>query len=221
AELQPILDFARQHDLLVIEDCAQAHGALYEGRPVGSFGHAAAFSFYPTKNLGALGDGGAVVTNDGVVAERLRALRQYGWRERYISSSRGLNSRLDELQAAVLRVRLRHLAAENAARRALAARYDAALAGGPVQGPAPHGGHVYHLYVVNTGRRDALAAHLAARGIGTAVHYPVPVHLQPAYEDLGYPAGSLPHTEAAAGRILSLPLHPQLAEPAVQAVAQA
>lgn len=223
ADMQPILAIARAHGLLVVEDCAQAHGATIGGRRVGTFGDAAAFSFYPTKNLGALGDGGAVVTNRPDVAERLRLLRQYGWRERYISDVVGYNSRLDELQAAILRVRLRHLDAENASRRRLAAGYDAALAALPVALPAgwPDASAVYHLYVIAADERDALAAHLAAQGISSGVHYPVPAHRQPAYAHLGYGPSSLPATEAAAARVLSLPMYPDLPEAAVNTVAAA
>ena len=223
ADMDAVLSVARAHGLLVVEDCAQAHGARTQGRMAGTLGDAAAFSFYPTKNLGALGDGGAVATNRPEVAERLRLLRQYGWRERYVSDVAGTNSRLDELQAAILRVRLGHLEAENAARRRLAARYDAALAGLPIALPParPDDCAVYHLYVIRTAARDALAEHLRARGIGTGVHYPVPVHRQPAYAHLGYGPGSLPATEAAAAGVLSLPMYPDLPEVAVAVVAAA
>ena len=223
ADMDAILAVARAHDLAVVEDCAQAHGARYKGRMVGTMGDVAAFSFYPTKNLGALGDGGAVATNRPDVAGRLRLLRQYGWRERYVSDVAGYNSRLDELQAALLRVRLRHLDAENDARRRLAATYDAALAGLPLARLSTAGDnrHVYHLYVIATTDRDALAARLAAQGIGTGVHYPVPVHLQPAYAHLGYAPGSLPATEAAARAILSLPMYPDLPAAGVETVAMA
>ena len=223
ADMDAVLSVARAHGLLVVEDCAQAHGARTRGRMAGTLGDAAVFSFYPTKNLGALGDGGAVATNRPEVAERLRLLRQYGWRERYVSDVAGTNSRLDELQAAILRVRLGHLEAENAARRRLAARYDAALAGLPITLPAarPDDCPVYHLYVIRTAARDALAEHLRARGIGTGVHYPVPVHRQPAYAHLGYGPGSLPATEAAAAGVLSLPMYPDLTETASDAVAAA
>ncbi|MBP6786637.1 MAG: DegT/DnrJ/EryC1/StrS family aminotransferase [Candidatus Promineofilum sp.] len=222
-DMDAVLAVAHAQGLLVVEDCAQAHGARYRDRIVGTLGDAAAFSFYPTKNLGALGDGGAVATNWPEVAERLRLLRQYGWRERYVSDVAGTNSRLDELQAAILRVRLRHLDAENAARRRLAARYDAALAGLPVTLPTERADDraVYHLYVIRTAARDALAEHLRARGIGTGVHYPVPVHRQPAYAHLGYGPGSLPATEAAAAEVLSLPMYPDLPEAAVDTVAAA
>ncbi len=221
ADVDAVLTVARAHHLLVIEDCAQAHGARYRGQRVGTLGDAAAFSFYPTKNLGALGDGGAVATNRPEVAERLRLLRQYGWRERYVSDVAGYNSRLDELQAAILRVRLRHLDAENAARRRLAARYDAALAGLPITLSAarPDDTPVYHLYVIRSAARGALAAYLNARGIGTGVHYPVAVHCQPAYAHLGYGPGRLPVTEAAAAEVLSLPMYPDLTEGAVDEVA--
>lgn len=223
AAMDAIMAVARANGLLVIEDCAQAHGARYKGRVVGTMGAAAAFSFYPTKNLGALGDGGAVATNNPATAERVRLLRQYGWRERYVSDVPGLNSRLDELQAAILRVRLRHLEAENDIRRRLAARYDAALAGLPVGLPAtrPEDCPVYHLYVIRSAERDALAAHLRARGIGTGIHYPVPIHRQPAYARLGYGPDSLPATEGAAAEILSLPMYPDLSEAAVDEVAAA
>ena len=223
ADLTPILDVARRHNLRVIEDCAQAHGATYQGRPVGSWGDAAAFSFYPTKNLGAIGDGGAIITHQADLAERLRRLRQYGWRERYISDTPGYNSRLDELQAAILRVKLRHLADSNMARHRLADQYALALHPLPLVLPIqkPNCRHVYHLYVVQTDRRDALREFLQGRGISSAIHYPMPIHLQPAYQHLGYGPGSLPNTERLAGRILSLPLYPQLSPTAVAAVAQA
>ncbi len=223
ADMDAILSIARQHGLLVIEDCAQAHGARYRGRMVGTMGDAAAFSFYPTKNLGAIGDGGAVATDRPDVAERLRLLRQYGWRERYISDIPGHNSRLDELQAAILRVRLGHLDEENDTRRRLAAIYDEALRDLPLERPRPRPDdhHVYHLYAVRAGQRDALQAHLTERGIGTAVHYPAPVHLQPAYHRLGYGPGSLPVTESAARSVLSLPMFPNLSPESAVAVAAA
>jgi dTDP-3-amino-3,4,6-trideoxy-alpha-D-glucose transaminase len=207
----------------LIEDCAQAHGAHYRGRPVGSWGDVATFSFYPTKNLGAIGDGGAVVTNEAGIAERLRLLRQYGWRERYISDIPGHNTRLDELQAAILRIKLRYLEGWNETRRRLAAVYRELLADTPLTLPIEQNGsrHVYHLYVVQTAERDALQAHLTSQGIGTGIHYPVPVHLQPAYVRLGYAAGSLPVTEQLAKEILSLPMHPHLSEGELEAISQA
>ena len=222
ADMDAICKIASEHGLVVIEDCAQAHGARYVGRMAGTMGDAAAFSFYPTKNLGAMGDGGAVVTCRDDVAERLRLLRQYGWRERYISDIPGDNSRLDELQAALLRVRLRHLDEENKSRRRLARIYDEVLADLPVDLPATRSGdeHVYHLYVIRTEQRDELQAFLKAHAIGTAIHYPVPVHLQRAYERLGYGPGSLPITENAARTILSLPMFPDLSPDAVVRVAE-
>jgi len=192
--------------LKIIEDCAQAHGASYHGQRVGSWGDAACFSFYPTKNLGAIGDGGLVATNDPAVHERLNLLRQYGWRERYVSDMAGFNTRLDELQAAILRVKLRYLDADNDRRRTLAAIYNEALFGvAPIPIESLDTEHVYHLYVIRHPQRDALMKHLAERGIGTAIHYPVPVHLQPAYRGRLGDVGSLPETERAAKEILSLP----------------
>jgi dTDP-4-amino-4,6-dideoxygalactose transaminase len=223
ADMAPIMDFAQAHNLTVIEDCAQAAGARYQGQPVGSIGRLAAHSFYPTKNLGAAGDGGMVTTNDATLAERLRALRQYGWRRRYISDEVGMNSRLDPMQAAILGVKLPHLLRWNQARRALARQYRQALAGTdcilPEEFPASE--HVYHLFVIRHPRRDELMAYLREQEIGTLVHYPVPVHLQPAYRDLGYKPGSLPVTERLAEEILSLPLYPELSPQAIERVARA
>jgi len=223
ADLQPIQDIARGHGLRVIEDCAQAHGAMYRGRRVGGWGDLACFSFYPTKNLGAAGDGGMVVTDDVQMAERVQWLRQYGWRRRYVSEIPGLNSRLDELQAAILRVKLSYLDAWNARRRALAARYDALLAGGGVVTPAVREGcqHVYHLYVVRSQRRDALQVHLKQQGIASLVHYPLAVHQQPAYADVTIGPGGLPETERAAAQVLSLPLYPEMPDEHVGQVAAA
>jgi dTDP-4-amino-4,6-dideoxygalactose transaminase len=223
ADLAPVLEVAQRHNLYVVEDCAQAHGAQYQGKCVGAWGHAGAFSFYPTKNLGAYGDGGAVVTGDPALADRTRMLRQYGWQERYISRIQGLNSRLDELQAAVLRVKLRFLEAWNERRRRWARLYTGSLARGALGLPVePEGAtHVYHLYVVRHARRDELQAFLRSRGIGTLVHYPVPVHLQPAYCHLGSAAGFLPATETAAREVLSLPLYPELREDEIAMVCEA
>ena len=227
ADMVAILAFARAHGLLVIEDCAQAHGAMCRLMPdapwqkVGTLGDAAAFSFYPTKNLGALGDGGCVVTNSATVAEQVRLLREYGWRERYVSSERGWNSRLDEIQAAILRVKLRQLDHWNDARRAVAALYDRALTGANLVTPAqlPERRHVFHQYVVRLSERDRVRAALAAAGIGTGVHYPVPVHLQPAYRAFG--AGAhLSATEKICSEILSLPMYPQLSAVDAQRVAE-
>ena len=222
-DLTSLRSICKSHGMLLIEDCAQAHGAHYEGKPVGTFGDAAAFSFYPTKNLPAFGDGGAVCFPSEELAARCRALREYGWRERYISDIAGLNSRLDELQAAILRVRLRHLEDEIAARRRIAAEYDAALAQ-VVTTPALRKGarHSYHLYVVQTAGRDSLRASLQSAGIGSGIHYPVPVHLQPAYTGrVHVGAEGLPVTEAAAKRIVSLPMHPFLGRDDVSAVIKA
>lgn len=212
ADMEAILGTARDFNLAVVEDCAQAHGAADRGRRVGSIGHLAAFSFYPTKNLGAMGDGGAVATRDPALADRLRLLRQYGWRERYISEIPGGNSRLDEVQAAILRVKLAHLDAGNARRREIAGRYDAGLGGLPLKRPAVAARceHVFHQYTIEVGDRDRLQQILRDQGIGTAVLYPVPIHLQPAYRGRLPGADRLPCTEAAAGRILSLPIYPEL-----------
>ena len=221
ADLAPILELARRHGLRVIEDCAQSHGAVYRGEPTGNFGDIACFSFYPTKNLGALGDAGMTATNDGELAVALREIREYGWRERYVSARIGINTRLDPLQAAILGARLPHLDADNARRQAIAARYDEGLAGLPLD--APHrradASHVFHQYVIRSRRRDLLREHLRAAQIGTGIHYPAPVHLQPAYRDrLGeFPAG-LHATTQAAGEILSLPIYPQLAGAAADRV---
>lgn len=218
ADLDAILALASQRGLSVIEDCAQSHGATLHGRRVGSFGDVATFSFYPTKNLGAYGDGGAVAARDPAVLDRLRLLRNYGWRQQYLSEIKGTNSRLDELQAAVLRVKLRHLDDWNAARRALAARYTADLRGVVTPVERPDSSHVYHLYVARAPRRNELRAYLQERGIGTGVHYPLPAHLQPAYEELDLGRGSLPETERAAEEIVSLPLYPELRDDEVDRV---
>lgn len=214
AALEPLRAIARDRRLLLVEDCAQAHGATFQGRRVGSFGAAAAFSFYPTKNLGAIGDGGAVATDDPAIADAARRLREYGWRDRYVSEVPGVNSRLDELQAAILRVGLRHLDADNARRAAIAGLYDRELAGAGLALPVTRAGcgHVYHQYVVRLPARDALRGALRARGVGTLIHYPFAVHDQPAYRGrLRIPA-PLPRTEEAAATVLSLPMYPGLGE---------
>ena len=223
ANMDPIRAFAEAHDLIIIEDCAQAHGAKYGGHLTGSMGHAAAFSFYPTKNLGAAGDGGAIICRDERIAERLRELRQYGWQQRYISEEVGYNSRLDELQAAILRVKLQNLTHDNNARRRAAAHYNQLLQDLPLHLPQERSDsqHVYHLYVVQTPDREALRAFLGKRGVATAVHYPVPVHLQPAYKRHGYERGSLPVSERLADSVLSLPMFPQISELQVSLVAEA
>jgi dTDP-4-amino-4,6-dideoxygalactose transaminase len=213
ADLGPIINLARRHGMRVIEDCAQSHGAVYRGRATGSIGDIACFSFYPTKNLGALGDAGMTATDDTDLAVALREIREYGWRDRYISARIGINTRLDPLQAGVLRTRLPHLADDNARRQAIADRYDGGLAGLPLDPPRRRGEctHVFHQYVVRTPKRDRLREHLRAARIGTGIHYPVPVHLQPAYEGrlAEFPAG-LPQTSRAMHEILSLPIYPQL-----------
>lgn len=222
ADLDALAALAERHGLWLVEDCAQAHGAATHGRKVGTVGQIACFSFYPTKNLGAMGDGGLVASGRPELIQRVRSLRQYGWQQRYVSAEPGLNSRLDELQAALLRVKLQRLETWNRQRQALATHYDGLLAGAAVKTPfvAPGNEHVYHLYVVRSSRRDALQAHLARCGIATAIHYPVPVHQQPAYRRLA-PPGGLPHTERAAAEILSLPLYPQMPIEHVEQVAAA
>jgi len=221
ADLGPILELARRHGLRVIEDCAQSHGAAYCGRRTGSLGDIACFSFYPTKNLGALGDAGMTATDDPALAVALRELREYGWRERYVSARTGINTRLDPLQAAILTTRLPRLADDNARRQAIAARYDRGLEGLPLALPQRRAEctHVFHQYVIRSTERDRLREHLRAARIGTGIHYPVPVHLQPAYQGrLGeFPAG-LPETTHAMREILSLPIYPQLAGEAADRV---
>jgi len=219
ADLAALLPMAERAGIPLVEDCAQAHGAEIGGAKVGTLGAAGAFSFYPTKNLGAFGDGGAVVTSRAEVADRVRLLRQYGWRERYRSEVPGINSRLDELQAAILAVKLPHLAADNARRRALAARYCRSLGDLPLVLPPSRDGAeaVFHQFVVRSPRRDALARHLAADGVGTAVLYPVPIHRQAAYADR-YRGLSLPVTERLAETLLCLPIHPELSDEQVDHV---
>lgn len=223
-DLDRIVPLCRQHNVALIEDCAQAHGAKLHGQKVGTFGDAATFSFYPTKNLGALGDGGAVAVSDLALAEKIAALRQYGWYKHYISDEVGMNSRLDEIQAAILRVKLTHLDQQNARRADIAAAYTAALGDGPLLYPNQRPGvtHVFHLYVTRSAERDRFQAALKEAGIGTGIHYPMPVHLQPAYAGrvtLG-PSGC-PETEAASREILSLPMYPELTDADVETVCAA
>jgi dTDP-4-amino-4,6-dideoxygalactose transaminase len=210
ADMDRLAAIAARHHLLLFEDAAQAHGAQYKGHRVGSLSHAAAFSFYPTKNLGALGDGGAVATNDADLARQVRLLRHHGQQEKYMSVVCGVNSRLDELQAACLRVKLRHLDSDNAHRRRIAAHYMSRLAQTSLVLPhVPDWAEpVWHLFVVRSGARDKLQALLKAKGVETAIHYPVPPHLQPAYEHLGYRRGALPIAELLAASVLSLPMGP-------------
>jgi dTDP-4-amino-4,6-dideoxygalactose transaminase len=214
ADLDPMLEVARRHGLAVVEDACQAHGARYKGRRVGALGLAGCFSFYPAKNLGAYGDGGALVTNDATVAETVRRLRDHGQSRRYYHDTIGYNYRLDALQAAILRVKLRYLDAWTAARRRHAARYTALLADTRVVtlAEASYAQAVYHLYVVQVPDRDALREELARAGIDTGIHYPVPCHLQRAYADLGHKPGDFPNAERAAASILSLPMYPELTE---------
>ena len=218
-DMPRLVELAARHHLLVMEDCAQAHGALVGGRPAGSWGALASFSFYPTKNIGAFGDAGAVTGTNPALLDKIRLLRQYGWRKRYVSEMAGRNSRLDELQAAILRVRLARLAGENARRAELAARYLAGLAGLPLRLPVtgPARTHTWHQFVVRTPQRDALQAYLAKNDVLCGVLYPVPIHRQPAYHD---PSLSLPHTEQACAEVLSLPLHPGLSDTDLARVVQ-
>jgi dTDP-4-amino-4,6-dideoxygalactose transaminase len=223
-EWTPLLQLAERHRLFLLEDAAQSHGAEYRGQRSGTWPHAAAFSFYPTKNMGAIGDGGAVVTNDAALAQRLRVLRNYGQERKYVHEVVGVNSRLDELQAAFLRVQLGRLDEGNAARRALAEVYTRALAAAQgVVAPceADWARHVYHLYVIRSPDRDGLQARLKAQGIETLIHYPIACHLQPAFAGLGHRPGEFPIAEAIASEVLSLPLRPGLANSDVQRVAAA
>jgi dTDP-4-amino-4,6-dideoxygalactose transaminase len=224
ADMPALSAIAQRHSLMLIEDCAQSHGAKLGGELVGTQGHLGAFSFYPTKNLGACGDGGAIITRDTQLAARLRRMRIYGQASRYRHVERGVNSRLDEIQAAILSVKLKCLEEHNAVRRVLAARYDRLLE--RVIRPAVRGSraatyHVYHLYVIRHPNRDALQARLRSRGVETLIHYPVPVHLQEAYADLGYRRGDLPVTEQIADEILSLPMYVGLSMSDVDTVAHA
>jgi len=214
-DLAPLVDFAAAHDLTLLEDAAQAHGARRGGRPVGSLGgRAAAWSFYPGKNLGALADGGALTTADPELAQRLRLLRNYGSKRKYHHQIKGVNSRLDELQAAVLRVKLGHLEAWNERRRRVAKRYLESLAGlgYGLPTPAPGAEPAWHLFTITSDRRDALRAALEAEGVGALVHYPIPPHLQPAYAELGHQPGDFPVAEKLAKELLSLPIGPQLSD---------
>ncbi|KAA6183974.1 DegT/DnrJ/EryC1/StrS family aminotransferase [Thiohalocapsa marina] len=212
ADLDPILAIARRHGLKVIEDAAQAHGARYKGQRIGAHGDAVAWSFYPGKNLGAFGDGGAVTTNNADLAERLRLLRNYGSREKYVNQAQGCNSRLDPLQAAFLGVKLRHLDAWNDRRRALAEAYLQGLADSPLTLPVvPEWAEpVWHLFVIRHPQRDALQRQLTEAGIGSLIHYPIPPHRQPCYADAGYDDGRYPIATRMAGEVLSLPMGPQL-----------
>ncbi|MGA8575350.1 MAG: DegT/DnrJ/EryC1/StrS family aminotransferase [Candidatus Cybelea sp.] len=221
--MEPILEFARRHGLFVIEDACQAHGARWNGRRAGSFGDVAAFSFYPGKNLGAYGDGGAIVTSDAALAQRLRLLRDFGQRKKYEHLIKGGNCRLDSIQAAVLDVKLRRLDAWNEARRRHAAAYDARLSKIGIKPPVrlAEESHVYHLYVIEVEHRERVATMLRERGIATGIHYPIPIHLQPAYAELGLGRGAFPRTERSAERVLSLPMFPELTDEQIELVADA
>jgi dTDP-4-amino-4,6-dideoxygalactose transaminase len=222
ADMDPILEIARRHQLRVIEDACQAHGAEYKGMKAGSMGDAGCFSFYPTKNLGAYGDGGLVITNDETLHQQLHLLRNLGQTDRYNHKIKGYNSRLDEMQAALLRVKLKHLDHWNNQRRALAALYEQELRRSPIGIPqeVSYSKHVYHLYVVRTPERDLLKSFLDQRNIQTLIHYPVPIHLQEAYRDLGLKMGSFPESERVAQKILSLPMHPYLKEESIIKISQ-
>ena len=223
ADMDPIMEIARRHRLIVIEDAAQAHGAKYKGRPVGSIGDVACFSFYPGKNLGAYGEGGAVTTNNAAFANTVRILRDWGQDRKYHHVLHGFNYRMEALQGAILRVKLRHLESWNDARRAIVGKYNQLLASSSVERPAemPWARHVYHQYTIRTNHRDDLQKAMQKQGIQTGIHYALPVHLQPAYADLGYARNSLPQSEKAAEEVLSLPLFPEMTEDQIETVAQA
>jgi len=221
ADVVAIMDIAQKYHLYVIEDCAQADGAEISGQKVGSFGQMAAFSFYPTKNLGAFGDGGMVVTNSQKLQQKLLALRQYGWEKRYVSSMPGINSRLDELQAAISRVKLGYLKTDNIRRRKIAKAYTQAVVKTKILAPqeAENITHVYHQYVVRIKERDSLIQHFKKNSITIAIHYPMPVHLQPAYKDrINIGKGGLPLTEKVCQEIVSLPMFPQMTDAQVERV---
>ena len=223
ADLDPILELARRHDLKVVEDAAQAHGSRYKGRRIGAHGDAVAWSFYPGKNLGALGDGGCVTTDDTEIADRIRMLRNYGSREKYVNEEQGVNSRLDPVQAAVLRVKLRHLDEWNDRRRHLASLYSDIVGDSGLNLPSvpEWADPVWHLYVVRATARDALQVHLERSGIATLIHYPVPPHRQEAYGPSGWEKGSLPLAEQLGEEVLSLPIGPHLSSESVAVVANA
>jgi dTDP-4-amino-4,6-dideoxygalactose transaminase len=223
AEMDRVMDVARRHHLPVIEDACQSHGARHRGRRTGSIGAFGAFSFYPSKNLGAYGDAGALTTNDPALAEKVRMMRNYGQRAKYDHVYLAWNRRMDTLQAAVLRVKLRHLDAWNESRRRIASMYGELLAssGATLPHSSPDVEHVHHLYVVQVDDRERVIEDLSARGVGTGIHYPTPIHLQEAYRERGFGPGAFPVTEAAAKRVLSLPMYPELAEDGVRRVADA
>jgi len=221
-DMDMMVKIARKHNLMIVEDACQAHGAEYQGKKVGSFGDVGCYSFYPTKNLGAYGDGGIAVTNNEEIARGLRLLRNYGQVARFNHTSKGYNSRLDEIQAAILRVKLKKLDNWNDRRRQHAALYDSLLKESQVVTPPVRRGvkHVYHLYVIRTPYRDQMQEWLRGNGVGTDIHYPTPIHLQPAFKEMGLREGSLPKTEQYAGEILSLPMYPELTEDEVYQVCE-
>jgi dTDP-4-amino-4,6-dideoxygalactose transaminase len=224
ADMDPILEIARRHGLWVVEDAAQAHGATYRDRPAGSMGIMAAFSFYPGKNLGACGEAGATVGVHDAPLDVVRRLRDHGQSSKYFHDTEGYNGRLDAIQAGILRVKLRHLSQWNEDRRSAASLYREALAGiSGIELPteASYSRHVYHLFVIRAERRDALREHLSQQGIGTGLHYPLPLHLQRAYADRGFQRGDLPVTESAADEIVSVPMYPELTEAQIERVADA
>jgi dTDP-4-amino-4,6-dideoxygalactose transaminase len=223
ADMAPIMEVAKRHGLVVIEDAAQAHGAKCNGRPVGSIGDIACFSFYPGKNLGAYGEGGAVTTSNPDYARTIRMLRDWGQDRKYHHLLHGFNYRMEGFQGAILRVKLRHLERWTEARRAVVRQYNELLSDAGIETPAemPWARHVYHVYTLRTDDRDGLQAALQAEGIQTSIHYPVPAHLQPAYADLGYGRGAFPRSEKAAEQVLSLPLYPELSSQAIVEVARA
>ena len=223
ADMDPILEIAARHNLKVIEDACQAHGARYKGRRVGAIGDAGCFSFYPGKNLGAYGEGGMLVTNNANIARDARMLRDWGQSRKYHHVLKGFNYRMEGFQGAILRVKLRRLDAWTAARRANAAAYRELLVDAGVTTPseAYYAEHVYHVYAVRTTEREALARTLQAHGVATGIHYPIPVHLQPAFADLGYAAGDFPESERAADEVLSLPMYPELTRTHIEQVAAA
>ena len=222
ADLEPLLKICRHHHLPLLEDACQAHGAKYRGQTVGTFGALAGFSFYPGKNLGAYGEGGALVTNDAAFAARARALREHGSTQRYYHDEVGYNYRMEGIQGAVLGVKLKHLDTWTRERRRVAHRYHELLAQTPLQlaREAEYAESAYHLYVVRHARRDALKQYLEANQVGCALHYPLPLHLQKCYADLGYKQGDFPIAEKAARECLSLPIYPEMTEPQIQRVAE-
>ncbi len=221
ANMEPILEIARRYSLIVIEDAAQAHGAEYKGRRIGSIGDMGCFSFYPGKNLGAYGEGGILVTNNSEYVRNIRMLRDWGQERRYHHVIKGYNYRMDGIQGAILRVKLRYIEQWTEARRTHAAQYDALLANSGVQIPTvmPYSHHVYHVYAVRSPQRDELQQKLNDGDIQTGIHYPIPVHLQTAYSDLGYKSGDFPHSELAAKEVFSLPMYPELTPAQIQTVA--